>query len=197
MESDEIVRMENTYTTQQLAEILDIGRSTLNKYSRSMEEAEYTFIKGENDKRAYTEHDIKALRQLQAYLSRNMAYDSAIKSVSMQFRRVGNVQIAMPAMHGNEGDSFAIERYEALEAKVDDLIEMNRALLARLDERDNAIRQLTEIVTAQKAIAAGADHEREQREQERDEKLTQVLREIQEAKAAAGKKPWWKRMRGN
>lgn len=189
--------MENTYTTQQLAEILDIGRSTLNKYSRSMEEAEYTFIKGENDKRAYTEHDIKALRQLQAYLSRNMAYDSAIKSVSAQFRRVGNVQIAMPATYGNQDESDAIERYEALEAKVDDLIEMNRALFARLDERDNAIRQLTEIVTSQKAIASGADHEREQRERERDEKLTQVLREIQEAKAAAGKKPWWKRIGGN
>ncbi|MCZ4287240.1 DUF3967 domain-containing protein, partial [Marinobacter salarius] len=62
---------------------------------------------------------------------------------------------------------------------------------------DNAIRQLTEIVTAQKAISAGADHEREQRERERDEKLTQVLREIQEAKAASGKKPWLKRIGGN
>ena len=49
---------------------------------------------------------------------------------------------------------YAIERYEELEAKVESLVEMNRALFARLDERENAIRQLTEIVTAQKAIAA-------------------------------------------
>ena len=45
MESNEIVRMENTYTTQQLAGILDIGRSTLNKYSRSMEEADIRSLK--------------------------------------------------------------------------------------------------------------------------------------------------------
>jgi len=80
------------------------------------------------------------------------------------------------------------KRYSHLEAKIDALMDLNKALLERLDEREQSVQQLTEIMMAQKAIAAAG--EREEREKERDAKITQVLREIQEAKVAANKSVW-------
>lgn len=159
----ELVRIEHTYTTQQLAEVLQIGRSTLNKYSRSLEENGYIFIKGENEKRAYTEHDIVALRQLMAYFDRGMAYDSAIKSVASQYKRTGNTQIAIAATQQSIMSEALDNRYVALEEKLEKLVEMNKTLFVRLDDQEQYIRRALTDRDAQ--LIAALREMREDRQQ--------------------------------
>lgn len=200
-----------TWWSKDLAEHLGIGNSTLRKWSSELEKAGYIFLRDEHNRRAYVEHDAIALRVFQKYLENGMSYDSAAKAVTADYLRKDSSEIAISANSSEPPDQRYDERYEGVETKLDQLLEsnaqqaeqiaqliqMNRELYLRLDERDNAIRQLTEIVTAQKALAAASDdrqeehaQQQEERERKRDEQLTTVLREINEIKKAANKSVW-------
>jgi AcrR family transcriptional regulator len=112
MGSDDVVRIDRTFTTQQVADNLGIGKSTLNKYSRSLEEAGYSFFKDDSDRRAYLERDLIALRGLKEMLTKNVEYDSAIKAIcSKHSSDVSNLKVAMAAMPQYER---YVEQYEQL-----------------------------------------------------------------------------------
>lgn len=189
-----------TWWSRELADHLSIGGSTLRKWSLELEKAGYVFLRDELGRRAYVEHDAIALRQFKKELDSGKSYDSASKSVVAQYLRTDSAAITLSASLDNEPVDA---RYEALEVKLDDqagqiaqLIEMNRELFLRLDERDKAINGLTEIVTAQKSLASATDDRREERERERDEKLTQILRELHDAKQQASKSVWKRLFKG-
>lgn len=80
----------NFYNTHQVAELLKVGRSTLNKHARSLENGGYTFKKGENKRRAYVEHDLIVFRQLMELLSKGADYNSAVKLIADQYKNVIN-----------------------------------------------------------------------------------------------------------
>lgn len=196
--------MEMSHSAQSVAETLNIGRSTLNKYSRSLEESGYIFIKDDRGNRAYTEHDIVALRYFKSLLDKGIAYDRAIQGTSSKYSRMAAESFSIArgdtnseenrVTKGNFSDSAAIlDEVATLRSEVSQLIEMNRELFMRLDQRDQEIRQLSEMVNSQKALATAREDNREEREQQRDEKLTQILRELHEAKQQASK-PVWKRL---
>jgi transposase len=188
-----------TWWSRELAEHLSIGGSTLRKWSLELEKAGYVFLRDELGRRAYVEHDAIALRQLKKALDSGKSYDSATKSITAEYYRTHSDEITLSAKADFPVDE---ERYDALDSKIDaqaeqiaQLIEMNRALFVRLDEREDSIQKLTEIVTTQKAIAAAGEDRQEERERKRDEQVTQILRELQETRAAANKS-LWKRMFG-
>lgn len=138
MNDDNIVRIDRTYTTQQVAESLGIGKSTLNKYSRSLEEEGYSFFKDDSDRRAYLERDLVALRELKVILSKNMDYDSAIKSISIKHSRdVSNLQVAIPA-------TLDFDRY----------VEQHEQLIKIVLEQNQKIDRLTDVIFQNEASAS-------------------------------------------
>lgn len=197
------------YNPKDLAEMLGIESVTLRKYSIALEKAGYIFMRNDSDRRLYSERDVMALQQLKALRDRNaLNVENAAMAVATKHRQVNG-----PSETVTHSDKLPVvsvpNRYEALEDKIDAqavqiaqmsadmalLIEMNRELVMRMDERESSIQQLTEIVTAQKAIAAAGESRQEERLREHDEKLTMVLRGLQETKKLA-ERPVWKRIFG-
>jgi DNA-binding transcriptional MerR regulator len=177
------MNIELTYTTGDVSDSFGIGKSTLNKYSRSLEEHNYEFNKDDSGKRAYTEHDTMALRHLKALLDRNTPYDKAIRSTAAKFQRivVNSVNEAGTATDNRQKpvtteisthSAPTKEEFEALRSDVSQLIEMNKALYIRLEEHERAItdrdanlmRALREIQETKQIVAAAAEEAKKEPE---------------------------------
>lgn len=214
---------EHSYAAQNVAETLDIGRSTLNKYSRSLEEQGYIFAKDDRGNRAYTEHDIVALRYFISLLSKNIAYEKAIRTTADKYGRFieGALNVAssdmnsdkIPVDTGKSVNSAAIfEEVAALRSDVDKLIEMNRLLVQQLqDERETRLQITADSeATAEKRVneildAALERHNERMKDaiERRDIQMVAFMRETlaskQEIAAAAEerrKKSVWLRIFG-
>lgn len=129
--SDMNANFEQAYSTQQVADQLNIGKSTVNKYSRSMEENGYRFTKDDSERRAYIEGDIIALRELMSLLEKGVTYDSAIKAVVARFSKDNTNSIAPLATQNKRYDS----RYMELEQQIQALARVVQDLQLREQQR--------------------------------------------------------------
>lgn len=121
--------LEFIYGTHQVAQLLNIGRSTVNKYARSLEDAGYRFTKDEKERRAYTEKDIIAFRSLIDLLHRGVDYSSAINTVTERYNRaLHSDSVAVIATSGSSHD------IAMLNEKVDELMIAVSSLSERIDE---------------------------------------------------------------
>ncbi|MMZ53663.1 hypothetical protein D1872_154630 [compost metagenome] len=163
--------MRIVYSTVQVANVLNIGRSTVNKYARSLEEAGYLFTKDEKEHRAFVDHDIVAFRALLDFLNRGVEYQSAVSTVVERYKRLpGSDSLAVVATSGSSAE------VATLNAKVDDLIAAVAALSGRIDEIVN------EKVRLQVAAAAaeigdqvnGVLDEVRQAQDRTDQQLTEI-----------------------
>lgn len=108
------------YNTAQLATTLKIGRSTVNKYTRSLEDAGYEYLKDGYGHRSYAEHDIIALRALIELLARGVDYGSAIKDVVARYKP--NSRSDSLDLTATPGSSHQVAIADAtLMAKIDEL----------------------------------------------------------------------------
>lgn len=216
--------IELSYAAQNVAETLDIGRSTLNKYSRSLEEHGYMFTKDDRGNRAYTEHDIVALRHFTSLLAKNITYDKAIRTTADKYGRFieGAPNVASADMNsdkstavpGKSVNSDAIfEEVAALRSDVDNLIEINRLLVQQLQEERATRLQIatSSEATVEKRVneildAALERHNERMRDEieRRDAQVMAFMRDTlatkQEIAAAAEekrKKSVWSRIFGN
>ena len=92
--------MDHVYTTTRTALTLDIGKSTVNKYSRDLEAQGYVFLRDELNHRVFTEHDLVAFRMLMQ-LSKTMYYDNAVSIVAERYTRENageeSTELSLPA----------------------------------------------------------------------------------------------------
>jgi len=120
---------EFVYSTQKVAVSLNIGRSTVNKYARSLEEASYAFIKDGKEHRAFTEHDIITFRALTELLSRGVEYDRAINTIAERYKKP--LQSDSVAVVTTQSSSHDIAM---LNTKVDELIDAVTMLSNQIDQ---------------------------------------------------------------
>jgi DNA-binding transcriptional MerR regulator len=166
--------METPYASKDIALSLDIGDSTLRKWCLALEEHEYSFYRTDQNKRMFTEKDIIVLKHFQQLVKeKNMSMNNAALIVTSRFKKeafsdetgVEQLQSEMNSVPAMRSDSHLIQelvdKMETMEERQNQLIDMNRALLARLDEQQQYI---------------------EERLGQRDEVLTRSLRESLEAK---------------
>lgn len=175
----------HVYSTQQVADILDIGRSTVNKYARSLEDASYEFKKGDNDRRAFTEHDLVMFRALVDLLSRGVQYDSAIKSITERYK-------TNPDSHYMPIASMTYStNYVDVDKKLDAVMLAIQSLSNRIDDViDERVR--SEVAAATEQLHRQVNDVAEQiqiAKESTDEKLDVLLSRIE----THGKRlPWWK-----
>ncbi|KAA8787850.1 hypothetical protein EC604_28925 [Paenibacillus amylolyticus] len=155
------------YSTVQVATLLNIGRSTVNKYARSLEEAGYVFTKDEKDRRGFTDHDIIAFKALVDLLTRGAEYESAISSVVARYSSVENSDSTAIVATPDSSKEVAM-----LHAKMDDLLKAVAMLSNKIDQVvDERVR--IEVAAASEGI---------------NTQVTQVLNEIQQAQVRADRK---------
>lgn len=157
---------EKTYWSRELADLLEIGTSTLRKWCLQLEKDGYTFLRDEHERRAFTEHDVIALRFFKD-LSKNkgMTLENASIAVVSRYNRDENTSVtlsASPVLPRSD------ERYMELLDKVNLLVDhvakqdaFNQALLTRLEQQQQYL---------------------EESVRRRDEQLMAALREIQDTK---------------
>lgn len=197
-----------TWWAKELAEHLNIGSSTLRKWSLELEQAGYKFLRDEHNRRAYVEHDALALRQLKTYLDGGMTYDLATKAVTAEYMRTDSTEITPYAKKEFPQEQPNDKRYDELTGKMDvllemyttdrtALIEMNKELMKRLDERDNFIKeQLTELNNSQKALPAASSTEIQKAlTEDMTDRLKELKEELQETIKAKptkvfNERPW-------
>ncbi|WP_145950340.1 hypothetical protein [Paenibacillus sp. Y412MC10] len=117
------------YSTVQIATMLNIGRSTVNKYARSLEEAGYVFRKDEKDHRAFVNHDVVAFRGLLDLLSRGVEYGSAVNSIVEQYYVPENSEESLAVVATPSRSEVA-----TLNAKVDQLIQAVATLASQVEQ---------------------------------------------------------------
>ncbi|MBX4152305.1 hypothetical protein [Paenibacillus lautus] len=117
------------YSTVQVANVLNIGRSTVNKYARSLEDAGYAFVKDDKERRAFTDHDIIAFRALLDLLDRGVEYASAINAVVERYKPYARSDsLAVVATPDSRPD------VAMLNAKVDELVQAVSLLSSKIDK---------------------------------------------------------------
>lgn len=159
------VRQENTYWSREMADLLKIGDSTLRKWCRVLEAQGYRFIRDEQERRAFTDHDALALRYFKELThDKGVALNSAAKAVTERFNGGASQSVAL-------GDTAPIERSDGAMQQLLDHVqrqeEFNKVLLQELaDQRryieeslnrrdEQLMRHLRESLEARKELAAG------------------------------------------
>jgi DNA-binding transcriptional MerR regulator len=170
---------EKAYTTSETARMMDIAVPTVRKYSQSLENHGYVFVKGKGtgqyEARLFLEKDIQALRYLKDI--REKGGITVKQATSIVIERFGKGAI-------QDVRSKDIRHNAQSDRQYDELKEM-------IQQQNNLIMELTNEVRNQK-------HYIDDRLNERDRVLMQTLKESQETKkqiaAAEEKKGFWSKL---
>ncbi|MED0889336.1 DUF3967 domain-containing protein [Bacillus mycoides] len=164
--------MSQTYWGSEVAKNLGIGSSTLRKYCLALEEAGYSFERGNNNSRIFYHNDVATIERLiVAMRKKNLRLDQAIN-------------LAMTSVTKNE---VAItEHIKTLVERIIRLEQLNLELIQRFDQQSKLLQE--------------TDVQHIIREEQRDVQLMQILREIQDSSrliaALEQKKLFWSRLFG-
>jgi len=148
------------YSPKEIALILDISDSNLRKWCLAIEEAGYLFSRTDNNRRVFFERDKVALKQFRELVQvQNLSLQNAAILVAGRLK-----EDASGLPHGENAVTEVRSDNAVLVnviSEIEQLKELNRQLLKRLDEQDKYI---------------------EERLNKRDELLMESLRESQETK---------------
>ena len=173
-ENGEIVsEMNETLKTKQIAAIVGIAESTVRKYAKALEDADYKF-KTSDTGRFFTKEDAEIFRQVKEVRDKaGVKLDHACAIVVAQFNKTA--QTMAPAEVPADKEHEAIQSQHTLEyiKKLEEALHQQQEVIAKLEERLER---------------------QELRQDLRDENVTQLLREMAETKkqiAASKEKKWY------
>jgi DNA-binding transcriptional MerR regulator len=135
---------EKSYWSREVAELLGISDSTLRRYSLILEQNGYRFLRDDNNRRAFLERDVIALRKFQEMAkSSDMTLEDAALAVISAIKEAeikGIVPSVAPTTHAINHYN---QRYDDMVGKLQQLIEhnlkqetFNRFLLDRLEKQE-------------------------------------------------------------
>jgi DNA-binding transcriptional MerR regulator len=133
---------ETPYTSKEIIARLSIGDSTLRKWCLALEEQNYNFIRTEQNKRMFTEKDSYVLTQFKHLVKdKNMSISNAAAIVASKYEN--EVFSGETEIEQVNDDPFALafpnETLGELKSEIEQLKDMNRMLLSRLDEQQKYI----------------------------------------------------------
>lgn len=172
MDSVDESRKENTYWSREIASILQIAESTLRKWCQILESHGYHFLRDDQERRAFTDHDAVSLRYFKELTKdKGVSLEIASKAVVGRFNRSATQNISL-------SDTEELSRYDDDMTRLFDYIErqerFNAEIVRKLDEQQEYINDSL---------------------QRREEALMAYLRESLEARrqlVAAKESKWWK-----
>lgn len=143
---------EKAYWNHEVAKLLEISDSTLRRWCIQLETNGYIFIKGENESRAFTVHDLAALRFFKELVKvERKTKETASKEVVERYLArdvTPPMQGFDKALHPVQVDEKIEElsnKIEAMKLQLDQQMEFNKQLIERMDQQSmNYIRELQE-----------------------------------------------------
>ena len=148
--------MEKAYWNNEVAERLEMGKSTLRRWCLELEKQGYTFTKGEQDSRAFLEQDVLLLEKIKKLQSEGSKLENAIKQVLSEREQLPLTPVDTP--RSPELD-FSTEReklkQELLQEIKQELLGTEQRILERLEKRDQLlIQHVREIQETKRMVAA-------------------------------------------
>lgn len=148
--------MEKAYWNYEVAQRLNMGRSTLRRWCLELEKQGYVFSKGEQDSRAFLEKDVLILEKIKQLQSQGKKLEHAIKQILSEHERIPLTLQSTPRPLDID---LKMEREqlkkELLEEMKQELLSSEQRILQRLEERDQVLVQhIREIQETKKLIAA-------------------------------------------
>ena len=148
--------MEKAYWNHEVAQRLNIGKSTLRRWCLELEKQGYVFSKGEQDSRAFLEQDVLILEKTKQLQSQGKKLEDAIKQVLNEHERVPLTPQSAPRSLDID---LKMEREqlkkELLEEMKQELLSSEQRIFQRLEERDQVLVQhIREIQETKKLMAA-------------------------------------------
>lgn len=133
MEND-IQQVEKTYTTKEIATLLDMAISTVRKYAQHLEKAGYLIVKTEGKARVFTESDIMVLRYLKELRDNtNITVEQATSIVVEKFNKNETQSVSLR----NTTENTQYERqYREMEHTLNEHAELIKELYLKLDEAE-------------------------------------------------------------
>jgi DNA-binding transcriptional MerR regulator len=162
---------ETPYSSKEIVARLEIGDSTLRKWCLALEEQNYNFIRTDQNKRMFTEKDSYVLNQFKHLVKdKNMSINNAAAIVAAKYvnevfsseTEIEQILQEVPV------PVFPHETLQELKAEIEQVKDLNRMLLNRLDEQQKYIEKRLNGI--------------EERQSERDNTLLESLRASQETK---------------
>lgn len=143
--------LERSYWSREIADLLQISDSTLRKWCLLLEKEGYKFLRDDKNNRAFTDHDVIALRKFQELTKdKHVTLENATTIVvSMYSERA----VTLPVMP--KEDRYE-ERFAEMEKQLNQLIQynekqdaFNRALIEKLDQRNDQLNEFIQIYRQQ------------------------------------------------
>jgi DNA-binding transcriptional MerR regulator len=148
--------LEKAYWNNEVAERLEMGKSTLRRWCLELEKQGYMFTKGEQDSRAFLEQDVLLLEKIKKLQSEGSKLENAIKQVLSEREQLPLTPVDTP--RSPELD-FSTEReklkQELLQEIKQELLGTEQRILERLEKRDQLlIQHVREIQETKRMVAA-------------------------------------------
>jgi DNA-binding transcriptional MerR regulator len=166
------MNIKTPYTSREIVANLEIGDSTLRKWCLALEEQNYNFIRTDQKKRLFTEKDLFILSQFKNLVqNKNLSINQAAEIIATKYSddMVFSDETEIEQVHETiPWPPFPDETVVELKAEVEQLKDLNRLLLTRLDEQQKYIEERLDKM--------------ELRQNERDNMLLESIRTAQETK---------------
>jgi DNA-binding transcriptional MerR regulator len=166
------MNIKTPYTSREIVANLEIGDSTLRKWCLALEEQNYNFIRTDQKKRMFTEKDLFILSQFKNLVqNKNLSINQAAEIIATKYSddMVFSDETEIEQVHESvPWPPFPDETVVELKAEVEQLKDLNRLLLTRLDEQQKYIEKRLDKM--------------EIRQSERDNMLLESIRTAQETK---------------
>lgn len=162
-------RTEKAYSPKEVFTTLDIGDSTLRKWSIALEKNGYGFIRNDKNRRIYVEGDLVVLRHFQKLVQdHNTPMDNAAMLVIDRFGNGAFEASTVSVPAEKEDEQSDLDRSNA-----EDIKELKQTI----DKQNTLLQELMKKMDQQKKYI-------DSRLEERDRKLMESLRQSQEERKA-------------
>lgn len=173
----DINQMDNTYLTGETSKMLGMASTTVRKYSQSLEDKGYSFLKGkgtgQHQARIYTEKDITVLRYLKEIREdSNITVDRATSIVIQRFG-VGATQDTLPisttesnemkqrSEQHKELKEIMHQQYEMIQEQSDLIHKQGEYMKSLADKLDQQQKQINDSTKQQEQLLLNTKEENE------------------------------------
>lgn len=136
-------QVDSPMSAREVIKRIEIGDSTLRKWCLALEEQNYNFVRTAQNKRMFSEKDLFVLSQFKLLVqTKNLSISNAAEIIASKYSGdilFPNETEGEQAAALVENSPFLLETLEELKTEMEQLKDMNRLLLAKLDEQQKYI----------------------------------------------------------
>lgn len=171
---------------KEASHFLEIGDSTLRKWCIALEEQKYNFMRTEQKKRLFSEKDLFVLSNFKTLVKdKNLSINAASEIMANKYGEdvvfSNETEKSRLPEQPEQNTSEITRQLEHMQAEMEQLKELNRTLLVKLDEQYEYIKERDQRVL--EAL----------QESKENKQLLLEMKEEQEKQSKKGWKSWFKR----